>query len=108
MKDDKSWLCPEPTCAKHHSKPHYAFPDQVDLTKKPMEEGRVLYGREDGKGYPQCDIGKDGKMIKGTGPDIDIDGYPAGLFCPHCGWIEDNLVIVKESVKKRRRWPRRQ
>ena len=102
MKGDKDWQCPVPECGKKHSKPHYAFPDQVDLTRKPLESGRVLYGREEGKDTYYCDSGKDGKLIKGTGPDTDIDGRPAGLFCPHCGWIEDMVIIIKEKKRKRR------
>lgn len=101
-KDDQWWQCPVSECGKTHSKPHYAFPDQLDMTKKSMQEGRVLYGREEGKGYDQCDAGKDGKMIKGTGPPIDLDGHPAGLFCPHCGWLEDNVIIIKEKKRRRR------
>lgn len=103
MKDDQWWQCPIIECGKTHSKPHYAFPDQVDLTKKPMQEGRVLYGREDGKDYDHCDVGKDGSMITKTGPEIDLDGHVAGLFCPHCGWLEENIVIIKEKKRRRRR-----
>lgn len=83
------WKCP--VCDKQHSKLHYPFADQLDAKKKPDEVGRVKYGRED---KYDCDSFKEkGKPI--TGPAIDKDGNPNSLFCPHCGWIEEIILIVK-------------
>ena len=97
------WQCPNYECGKKHSKLHYAFPDQVDHKKMVMEPGRVKYNREEGKGDDQCemfkgdtDINKMDTNDKGvTGPATDKDGNPSPLFCPHCGWEEELVIIVK-------------
>jgi hypothetical protein len=105
------WQCPNYECGKKHSKLHYAFPGQVDHKKMVMEEGRVKYGREEGKDIA-CGIMKDegamdkmkklGKSIMNkeeieseTGPAFDKDGNPSPLFCPHCGWEEELVIILK-------------
>lgn len=87
------WQCPE--CNKEHSKLHYPFPDQLDPKKKPDEVGRVKYGRED---KYDCDSFKE--KVKGilkpvTGPAKDKDGNPSPIFCPHCGFVEEIIIIVK-------------
>ena len=94
MKGDKAWDCP--ACGKHHSKPHYAFPDQIDYKKKPSDKGRVRFDRE-----VECNQVKGDTPeiygVKTTGPEINEDGHPTSLFCPHCGWEETLIVIVKEG-----------
>lgn len=94
----KSWTCPY--CDRHHSKPHFAHPGQVDYTKEPAEVGRVIFNRED----PQsaCDSYKDDtkrkKEYEGkTGPDRDAAGIPTPLFCPHCGYIGEIVVLIKKA-----------
>jgi hypothetical protein len=83
-----SWKCPD--CNKKHSKPHFAFPDQVDTNKQVSEEGRVKYERE----------GKSGCFDGETGPDFEIDEcnriVMKGLFCPHCGFVHDITNIIKK------------
>ncbi len=92
------WNCPN--CKKDHSKPHFAFRNQVDLTKDPGESGRVLFDRE-GSGL-DCGVYKpdaEQKNLKGTGPSFDRYDNPNGLFCPHCGWLQE-IVSVRPSEGK--------
>lgn len=67
-----------------------------------MEVGRVKYNREEGKGDDKCemfkgdtDIDKMEEKDNATGPAFDKDGNPSPLFCPHCGWEEELVIIVK-------------
>ena len=100
MKGD-SWDCPE--CGKHHSKVHYAFPDQVDTKKKPQQEGRVKFDREndcgDGSKYSAKGDTPTKYGLAKTGPDKEDDGTPSPLFCPHCGWLQELVIIVKTTKK---------
>lgn len=99
------WKCPTYGCEKEHSKLHYAFPDQIDRKKKPLEPGRVKYNREEGKGDKNCEAFKGDTDIdkmddytndkNTTGPAFDKDGNPSPLFCPHCGWEEELVIILK-------------
>ena len=99
----RDWTCP--ICKKYHTKPHYAFPGQVDLSLAPEQDGRVKWGREEG-GVSSCDTPKDWlgsiprKIIskfkkQNTGDQVKKNGGQAPLFCPHCGWIDDIINIVK-------------
>ena len=96
------WRCPNYECGKKHSKLHYAFPDQIDHKKMVMEPGRVKYNREEGKSDNNCELFKGKTDIekmdgdsKSTGPAFDKDGNPNPLFCPHCGWEEELIIILK-------------
>ncbi len=40
----RDWTCP--SCGKYHTKPHFAFPGQVDKKHRPGVEGRVKFNRE--------------------------------------------------------------
>lgn len=96
----KAWECP--VCSKIHSIAHYALTGQVDFRKKPLEPGRVIYGREEGKGSNGCDIGKKYGEPTQTGPQWDADGNQLPLFCPHCGWIDSSMkwiIKVKNYAK---------
>lgn len=100
----RDWCCPK--CIKYHTKPHYAFPGQIDTTKEPKQEGRVRFGREDDFG--DCDtsatdgyIGKiPARIIKlfnkqKTGEQFKGDNIQKPLFCPHCGFLDTIICIVK-------------
>jgi len=92
----RDWTCP--SCHKYHSKPHFAYPGQVDLTKAPTMEGRVKFNREGSQ--MDCDDAKKYDtpikvMAEATGPRFSKVGKMKGLFCPHCGWMEAIINIVK-------------
>ena len=92
----KDWTCP--VCQKQHSKPHFAFPDQIDYKKKPDEKGRVKFSREE---YDDCDKDKHNPISKkiGTGLPKDDIGRPKPLFCSHCGY-ESTLVYISKVEKQ--------
>ena len=94
MKQDEGWKCPG--CGKEHSKAHYAFPDQVDFMKDPNEEGRVKFNRADSYGDGLKGDTPYKHQKKETGPAINKDGVPNGLFCSHCGWMQEIIVISKK------------
>ena len=95
----KKWKCPN--CDKDHAKPHFAFRNQIDLSKKLGAEGRVKFNREGS----DMDCGQkksDTKIQTGlpsTGPAV-VKGIPQGLFCPHCGWVQKVIPIKLTKVKK--------
>ena len=88
-----NWTCP--SCDHKHTKPHFAFPTQIDKKKEPGAIGRIKdkFTRE----------GKDGDNVScddylkkyGTGPVEDKDGKQSPLFCPHCGWLDELIYISK-------------
>lgn len=106
MKEDHkgSWQCPR--CSKTHSKPHYAFPDQLDTEKKIEEPGKVKYGWEE-KNYSDKSAGMSKPELRcdadkmETGPEFNKKGIPNGMFCPHCGWEQKVEVIVKIKSRKK-------
>jgi rubredoxin len=89
-----SWTCP--VCGKSHSKAHYAFPRQIDKKLEPDTPGRVKFDRED-KGYCESAKGDTKKKYgnKSTGQEFDKKGVPRPLFCPHCGWEQEQIIINK-------------
>ena len=93
----RDWTCP--VCKKYHSKPHFAFPDQVDFTKSPLTPGRVKFNREGSQ--MDCDDPKKYdtpiKVFKEeTGQMLETMSLGINpLFCPHCGWVEDVINILK-------------
>ncbi len=106
LKEDHkgSWTCPR--CSKTHSKPHYAFPDQLDTEKDVSQPGKVKYGWEK-KCYsdsaPEMDrpeLTCESKKME-TGPEFDKKGIPSPLFCPHCGWQQEVVVLVKVKSRKK-------
>jgi transcription elongation factor Elf1 len=109
----RDWTCPR--CNKYHSKPHYAFPGQIDRTKEPKELGRVKWGREEN--YADCDKpatdGYNGKIpakvikkfnTEKTGDQYKRNGNQKPLFCPHCGWEDTIICIVKTEPQKRKKY----
>ena len=92
------WSCTNKQCRKYHSKSHYAFPGQIDFTKQPSEPGRVKFNREGSQ--MDCDSKNkyDTPYIEqkgATGSDTKTNGGHTALFCPHCGWIEEIINIIK-------------
>ena len=93
------WTCV--SCKKYHTKPHYAFPGQIDYSKQPKESGRVKFNREGSQ--MDCDSNNkyDTPYIEqkgATGPDTKTNGGHTPLFCPHCGWEEEIINIIKVTV----------
>lgn len=95
----RDWTCPVRGCRKYHSKPHFAFPGQINYKKKPLEPGRVKFNREDGCGGAlKGDTEIRTELGSKTGPEtVTIHGqvFAAPLFCPHCGWEEEFIYIFK-------------
>ena len=98
----RDWTCPD--CHKYHSKPHYAHKGQIDYSKEPQQIGRVKFGREDS--YGDCDSMKgDTPSVphrilkklagKNTGDQFKKNGNQHPLFCPHCGWEDTIICIMK-------------
>lgn len=98
----RDWTCP--SCNKYHSKPHFPHPGQIDESRQPNDPGRVTFNRANKNGDNDLDkawpikkeyIGKQALMM------LD-NGTIQGLFCPHCGWKEEiiNLIKVKDEFKK--------
>ncbi len=98
----RDWLCP--SCGKYHTKPHFAFPGQVDKKHRPGVEGRVKFNREGAD--MSCDDDKRDTPIKvmkeATGNQFKQDGNHRQLFCPHCGWLDDIICIVKTTKRRKK------
>ncbi len=77
----RDWTCP--SCDKYHSKAHFAFKGQAG---KKGSETWVMKDRE-----------QKNDSCKQTGPMLLEDGLTQGLFCPHCGWQEHIINIIKET-----------
>jgi len=85
------WQCPE--CNKKHSKPHFALAEQIDYGRRPGEKGRVLFNRrqkDDMLDYSNP-IRDD---VPSNGEPFDEEGFQRPLYCPHCGF-EDEWIIIK-------------
>ena len=96
----KSWTCK--SCGKHHSKPHFAFPDQIDEKKKPGDYGRIKFGREAKDETNTNNLGEKSDCKRSdmeTGPQFEVDDcnnlVQKPLICPHCGFVDDVQNIVK-------------
>jgi len=81
----RDWTCPK--CQHFHSKPHYAFKGQIDHELEPEQEGRVKFSREEK--YDDC-----GDSMT-TGPQLKKNGNQRAIFCPHCGWEDTIICIMK-------------
>lgn len=92
--DNKNdWECP--VCNHNHSKRHYAYKDQIDEKKKPLDKGRVKFDREESCHQLKGDTPEKYGINDSTGPMFDEYGYPQPLFCPHCGWTQGMVIIIK-------------
>lgn len=94
---DKPWTCP--SCNKEHKAPHFAHPGQVDESLKPGDVGRIKFNRR-----KKDDSLDTSQKIRYDLPDeadaFDEDGFQKPLFCPHCGWMQDWLVIKRKGPRK--------
>jgi hypothetical protein len=100
----RDWDCP--SCFKHHGKPHFAFPGQLDHSIPVGSYGRVKFNRANKNGDDDLDysqpikkeyIGQQGNMI--------LADQVQGLFCPHCGWEEHIInIIPKVGFKMVKGW----
>lgn len=87
-----NWICPG--CGRQHSKSHYAVEGQIDYTKKPGEEGRVLFNRRNKDDRLATDTPIDeSKPMKGE--PLDSEGNPQPIYCAHCGFEADVIVLVR-------------
>jgi len=101
----RDWTCV--VCKKYHSRPHFAFPGQIDYSKQPTEEGRVKFNREGSQ--MSCDDPKKYDtpikvMKETTGDQFTKDDNHRPLFCPHCGWEDTIICIMKTQPKKRKKY----
>lgn len=94
MKQDEGWECN--TCGKQHSKAHYAFDGQIDHMVDPDTEGRILFNRAERYGAGLKGDTEFKYQRDETGPAINKDGVPNGLFCSHCGFEQEIIVISKK------------
>ena len=97
-----NWVCPQ--CKKTHEKPHFAFPDQVDESKKPSTVGRIknAFKRENSDTIEKLNC-KEYTKDQRTGSVTLSDGKQAPLFCPHCGWIDDLIYVTRKKKSQRKR-----
>lgn len=91
------WECPQDMggCGKTHSKPHFPWPKQIDLSKKPGEVGRIKFNRLDKTDRLAYDTKVIKKYVDKEAPMEDKKGSLQPLFCPHCGFTLDGIVLVK-------------
>ena len=101
----RDWTCPG--CQKFHTKPHYAYPGQVDESLPIKAEGRVKFNREGSQ--MGCDDMKEldmpiKVMKEATGEQFKKNMTHRPLFCPHCGWVDTIICIVKSQKQKKRKY----
>ena len=91
------WVCPNELggCGKEHGKPHYPFPGQIDYTKKPGIEGRIVFNRVKGDGELDTHMRIEKKYVDKQAEQYDYDGTPRPLFCPHCGFTLEGVLLLK-------------
>jgi len=99
----RSWKCP--SCGKEHSKPRFPFSDQLDLTKKAGETGRILFNRVGKDDRLKIDTPIKEKFKDKQGSMYNKDGSLNSLFCPHCGFTVDGVVLAKKKPKKAKPTP---
>jgi hypothetical protein len=97
------WICPpkDGGCGKTHTKPHFEWPGQIDHSKPPGKEGRILFNRVSKDENLADDTPIKKKLIDKQAPMLDKKGHPKALTCPHCGYTQDGILLIK--VKKKRR-----
>lgn len=88
------WKCRE--CGHTHSKPHHSLPNQINYEKKPNRKGRVLFNRR----HKDDSMDQETKIkygVPSTGDSFDEEGYQRPLYCPHCGFEDEFITILKTS-----------
>ena len=89
------WGCPG--CDKKHSKPHYSVPGQIDYEKKPGEPGRILFNRRKAYNDSLSEDTPIDKSLPMRGEQLDEETYQRPLYCPHCGWEDTFIVIIRNG-----------
>lgn len=87
-----TWTCPG--CEHIHKAPHYTHPGQVDYSKRPTEKGRITFNRRQKDDNLDYDTSIKNDLLGEPDP-FDEEGYQKPLFCPHCGWEQDWLIIKR-------------
>jgi len=102
----RDWTCP--VCDKYHTKPHFPWPGQLNENLKPNDPGRVAFNRADKNGTDTLDKTQPIKkeFVGKQAPMMLTDGSVQGLFCPHCGWKEEivNLIKTKNEFIEQKGW----
>ncbi len=90
-----AWICP--VCGHKHSKPHYSLPGQIDYDKQPAQIGRIRFNRrrKDDSIDPYTPERYD---MPSEGDQFDEEGYQRPLYCPHCGFEDDWIIIKRLST----------
>lgn len=86
------WKCP--ACGHIHKKSHYSLPDQINYKKRADQKGRVVFNRrhkDDTLDY-ETEIRRG---VPSSGDSFDEDGYQRPLYCPHCGFEDEFVTLVK-------------
>ena len=91
------WICPPELggCGKEHSEPHFPWPKQIDFSKKPGEVGRVKFNRTDDGGQLKGDTKTIKRYLDKQAPMYDKKGKLQPLFCPHCGFLLEGVLLVR-------------
>jgi rubrerythrin len=101
-----SWNCPK--CKDAHSKPHWMdHHQQVPGWKDKLNKHTAGKGSNPDYQYvcEECGTALTSKIQNGEHPDVEGFfcrtcheprlGVPAPLFCPHCGWIQERIVLER-------------
>lgn len=86
------WKCP--VCGHNHKKPHHSLPGQINYKKKPDQKGRVVFNRR----HKDDTLDKETKIrrdLPSKGDCFDEGGYQRPLYCPHCGYEDEFITLVK-------------
>ena len=86
----RDWSCP--ICNKYHGKPHFAWEDQVNEDISPNTKGRVLFNLLS-NGKPSYPLRSD--LLDKQAPMYDENDDPKPLFCPHCGYLHQGIIIKR-------------
>lgn len=91
------WKCPSELggCGKEHSKPHYEWPGQVDRSLTPGTEGRVKFNRIGKNEALDIITPVKKRLLDKQAPGQDETGNPKPLFCPHCGYTHEGILLIK-------------
>lgn len=102
-----NWTCP--SCNKGHTRPHWPdhHQEQPDWKANLDPHNFEKNSNDDFKYICEvCETPLTSKIENGHHDDVNgllfcreckepRTGIPAPLFCPHCGWTQERLVLVK-------------
>lgn len=102
-----NWKCPD--CGRQHSRPHWPDHHQ-EVTGWKDNLDKHNFEKQSNIDYQyvceSCGTALTSKIENGHHSDINgllfcreckepKTGIPAPLFCPHCGWTQERIVLVK-------------